>query len=202
MAFLVWHIICLFQNYTFFFWYKCIVRISSLDDLSFGGTIQSTIVRNSLTVPSISQICRLLTMAVSVTFSFFAAYLVWSCQPWHPWTESVILFCLLLSDFVVGVNLIVNDQFSPECARSSDVIWSHIVLACQKWVMSSFNVGVAFSIFQSFLLCIFCLCFGFDFGMRVGMADRSLLCLGNILMQRDDFSSRAVVLNRSNGATC
>lgn len=103
---------------------------------------------------------------------------------------------------MVGVDLLVNDQFSPECARSSDVIWSHIVLACQKWMMSSLSVGVAFSIFQSFLLCIYCLCFGFDFGMRVRMADMSLLFLGTILMQRDDFSSRAVVLNRPNGATC
>lgn len=58
--------------------------------------------------------------------------------------------------------------------------------------------GVAFSVFQSFLLCIYCLCL-WDEG---GDAEMSLLFLGTILVQRDDFSSRAVVLNRPNAATC
>lgn len=58
--------------------------------------------------------------------------------------------------------------------------------------------GVAFSVFQSFLLCIYCLCL-WDEG---GDGRNVLIFPCTISVQRDDFSSRAVVLNRPNAAAC
>lgn len=92
-------------HFFFFFDTKSVVRVSSLDNLSFGGTIQSTIVRSSLTVPSISSdlqvvnhgcfsdiqfLCSLLGLVLSTLTSVnrvcYSLSVCFSQTLWSEWT--------------------------------------------------------------------------------------------------------------------